>query len=254
MSRSIRIGVIPAAGSGVRLGYLGKILPKCLLPVYDKPLLYYIIKNMSMGGVRKIYIIVNYKKELIFEYIRTDSNLFKNIKVKFIFQKELKGIAEAILLVKNFIDGPFITILGDDASFIFSLDNLVDLFYKKKAVVVEGIAKEKDSNILKNTCCLNIDREKRIIKIKEKPRSPFSNLRGTGIYIFRPEIFDYIENTPISNIRNEREITDTINLIASKKLAYVDFLKGINININSCSDLLNAWLVFRKMNLTFYDR
>jgi dTDP-glucose pyrophosphorylase len=250
LKKRINIGVIPAAGSGLRLGYLGRILPKCLLPIYDKPLLYYIIKNMSTVGVKTIYIIVNYRCDLIFDYIKQEQDRFKNIKIKFIYQNKLKGIAEAILLVKKYINESFITILGDDASFVSSLKNLVDIYYSKKAIVVEAMVREKNIDILKNTCCLKVDREKRIIRIEEKPKIPFSNLRGAGIYIFDKCIFDYIEKTPISEIRNEREITDTIKLIASEKLAYADFLRGVNVNINTCSDLLSAWLEFKGSLLT----
>jgi len=236
----MKYGVIPCAGQGRRMGFLSHVLPKTLFPVWEKPLLHLIIENMLKLGVEKIFFIVNYKKETVKEYLER-AEFTKNFNRHFIEQKELKGIAHAISLTKDFIDDDFICILGDDLTITQGLDNLVKCFRDNNAILVEGAVPENNREILKSTCSIEIGPENKINKIVEKPETPSSNIRGTGIYLFSPKIFDYIEKTPVSNIRNEIEITDTINLVAQDNKAYCGFIDGINVNINSMKDLFEAW-------------
>jgi bifunctional UDP-N-acetylglucosamine pyrophosphorylase/glucosamine-1-phosphate N-acetyltransferase len=79
-----------------------------------------------------------------------------------------------------------------------------------------------------------------IREIVEKPLAPKSNLRGVGVYLFDPKVFDFIDVTPTSDKRNEKEITDTIGLIAKEGRAYGALINGVNINVNTYSDLLEA--------------
>lgn len=247
-SRKIRIGVIPAAGAGLRTGHLGKILPKCLFPLYDKPLLYYIIQNMKKVGVERVYIIVNYQKEMVVDYINEiEGNL--GLKIDFIVQPRLRGIAEAIELTKKYIREPFLVILGDDVTLTDSLTNLLDVFFKNNAVVVEGIVREKKIHLLRKTCCVEVKRNKMISRIQEKPKRPFSNLRGIGIYVFNPSIYDYIKKIPVSFTRNEKEITNTIQLAAKDGNAYGELINGVNVNVNGYDDLLQAWLIMKKYKI-----
>ena len=69
--KKVRIGVIPAAGGGKRMGYLSQILPKCLFPLYDKPIIHYIVENMKEVGINQLYIIVNYQKDKIIGYFES---------------------------------------------------------------------------------------------------------------------------------------------------------------------------------------
>jgi len=166
--------VIPAAGKGERMGYLSKILPKCLFPVYDKPILQHIFDKLTPLGIKKFYLITNYQEEKIKEYCESLS-----LNIEFIHQSELKGIAHAISLCEDLISKPFITVLGDDLT-VGDLKPLIRLFHRKKAVVVEGVVKEPNLEILRQTNCMEL-RSTRIIKIEEKPKKPFANLRGIGV-------------------------------------------------------------------------
>jgi dTDP-glucose pyrophosphorylase len=243
--KKIRIGVIPAAGRGERMGYLSRILPKCLLPLYDKPIIDYIIQNMKNIGIEQIYIPVFYQKEKIIEYLST--TVEDDVNLEFIKLDQLpKGIALTIASAKRFINEPFMVILGDDCTITHSLQNIVDAFFRTNAIAVEGVVRERSKNVLKSTCCLKLDKNKKILDIMEKPKSPISNIRGTGVYVFSPEIFKFIEMTPLSPPRSEVEITNTIKLVAQKGKAYAEFINGVNININTPEDLLKAWIVVRK--------
>ncbi len=243
----ISVGLIPAAGKGTRMGYLSHLLPKTLFPIYDKPLIHHIVDNMRRVGVKRIYVIVHYNKEKIIDYLKNQSEI-SDVTFEFIAQKELSGIANAILLTENKITTPFITILGDDCTVTPSLSNLVTTFYEKKAVVVEGVVEENNPEVLKQTCCVRSDSDGRILEIIEKPQNPSSNLRGTGVYVFDPRIFEEIKKTHVSSVRNEREITDTIGNVARLGKSYAAKINGINININNYENLLSAWEAVKKLN------
>jgi len=249
MTNKIRIGVIPAAGSALRLGYLSHLLPKTLFPIYDRPIFHHLIDQMESLGIEDIYVIVNVHKEKIVEYYK---NIKANLKARihFIEQKKLNGLANAILLTEKYIrDNPFLTILGDECSITDPLESMVDLFFKSDSVVTEMMIKETDKNILRQTCSARVDKNGRIIEIIEKPDDPPYLVRGCGIYLFSPRIFDFIKETPINPIRDEKEITATINNVAKQGKAFGYFTKGQNININDPDELLKASVRFKEYGI-----
>ena len=246
MTERVRIGVIPAAGTGRRLGYLSTLLPKTLFPLYDRPIIHYVINQMESLGIEDIYIIVNVHKEKVIEYIKFIEMNFR-AKIHFVEQEELNGTADAVLLTEKFIkDQPFILIYGDDCTITDSLRPMVDLFYQSKAIVVEGVVKEEDTKILQQTCSVNLNDDGKMIEIIEKPEKTPHNLRGCGVYIFSAEIFDCIRETPVHPIRKEKEITFTINRVASEGKAYGFVINGYNVNINDYNELLKASLLVRE--------
>lgn len=246
----IRVGVIPAAGRAKRMGYLGQILPKCLFPLYDRPIIHHVLENMRQVGVEQVYVIVNYHREKVMEYLQKVQHEI-GMGIEFVYQTRLSGIADAIMLAGKCIAEPFMVILGDDCTVTQSLDSIVRTFFEHDAAVVEGVVREDNTDILRATCCLELDQQKRIIKIVEKPDQPFSNLRGCGVYVFHSDIFEYIEKTPPSPPRMESEITQTIALVSRDGKAYGEFINGVNINVNSCEDLLQASLLAKEFRLGF---
>ncbi len=235
----INIGVIPIGGKGTRLGWLGTFLPKSLVPIGQKPMLYLIIKNMQIMGIEQIYLLVNYKSNLIKKYLKAETE-FKNLKIKYIRSEPNLGLADVILKTEKYIKEPFITILGDD----FTISHLLKLFaitkLPKDAIVLEAVCAEKNRTTLSQTCEIRVNSKNQITQAIEKPKRPKSNLRGCGIYLFKPQIFNFIRKTKKSSSSKKKEITDTINLVAQNKKAYAWHLKGINININTPQDLEKA--------------
>ena len=231
--RKIKIGVIPAAGKGSRISdlLLTRVLPKPMLPILNKPILAYVIENMKSMGVEDIYVIIGHKKEIIQEYFGNGEDF--DIKISYIEQQAPRGIAHAISLAKDYVKEPFTVILGDDLTIVKSLRNLVETFWDKSAWVVEGVVPENDLDVLKRTCCVALKKTGEIKEIIEKPVLPKSNLRGTGIYLFDSKVFDFIEATPISNTRGEKEITDTVGMVAKEGKAYGALINGTNINVNT---------------------
>jgi len=252
--RPLRVGVIPAAGQGKRLGYLGYILPKCLFPLYDRPILHHVIDNMKSSGVQEIFIIVNYQKEKIVEYIDKTRNELGVSCIRFVEQKQLTGIADAIQCVKDYVSEDFITILGDDCTESSSPLDLAETFFSNSCYALQAYIREKNIDAIRSACCITIKPNKQIVEVEEKPQNPKTRFRGCGIYIFSPKIFEYIHMTPIAPPRNEREISNTINLVAGEGRAYGEEINGVNYNINSFNDLLRASNKFKMLSKQFKDR
>lgn len=238
--KKFKVGIIPAAGKGLRLNdlLLTRVLPKPMLPILNKPLLEYVIENMKSVGVEDIYIIVGPKREIIQEYFGNGEDF--SLHITYIEQKPLRGIAHAISLTRDFVSEPFAVILGDDLTIASSLNNLVETFWEKNAWVVEGAVPEDNVEAIKRACCIALGTDGKINEIIEKPLVPKSNLRGIGVYICDAKVFDFIEATPVSEKRNEKEITDTIGLIAKQGKAFGALINGRNINVNTALDLMEA--------------
>lgn len=246
MKRRIRLGVIPAAGEGKRMGYLSDILPKCLFPLYDKPIIHYVVENMVRTGIEKIVIPIYSQRERISEYFKqVEKNI--NAEICLLPLKELpKGIALSIRTTEQIVDEEFMVILGDDITIVNSFQPLIDVFFSSHAVAVEAVVKEKEMQIIKRTCCVELRKDGRIVNITEKPQEPSTDLRGCGVYVFTPEIFEFIGRTPILPPRNEVEITNTIGLAAREGKAYGFQIDGANINVNTPDDLYKAWSAVMK--------
>jgi len=246
MKNKIKIGVIPAAGSGNRLGYLSNLLPKTLFPIYNRPIFHHLIDIMESVEIEDIYVIVNVHREYIKEYYKSIKIDLK-ARIHFILQKELNGLANAILLTEKYIGNqPFLVILGDECIITDSLKPMIDSFFDTKAIVTEMVIKENDNEILRQTCSLKIGKDNKILEIVEKPEKPPYIFRGCGIYLFKPEIFEFIRDTSIDPVRKEKDITTVINNVAKTGKAYGYFLNGHNININNSDELLKASILFKK--------
>lgn len=246
MDDIIRKGVILAAGSGIRLGYLSNLLPKTLFPVYDRPIFHHIIDQMEKLKIDEVYVIVNIHKDKIFEYYK-NIKLYLNLKIHFIEQKNLNGTANAILLTEKYIKNePFLVFLGDEFIITDSLKPMVNLFFKTNSIVTEAAIEENNKETLRQTCSACLEEDGRISEIIEKPDEPPYNIRGCGIYLFKPEVFNFIRETKINLVRNEKDITDTINNIAKVKKAYGYLINGYQININNSDELLKANNLIKK--------
>lgn len=235
----IRIGVVPVGGRGTRLGWLGNFLPKPLVPLGPKPMLYYAIKNLETMGIDTVYLLVNYKSNLIKQYVASEKE-FNKLKFRFIKSEQRFGLAEVILKTEKYINKSFVVILGDDFTKSTNLTDFIASHLSENAVVVEVIVKESRPDILSQTCEIYINSRKQITKAVEKPNKPKSKYRGCGIYLFTPQVYHYIRKTKYSKVSKKKEITDTINLASKDKKAYAWHLNGVNINVNTQQDLEEA--------------
>lgn len=210
-------GIILAGGNGTRLHPITISYSKQLLPIYDKPLIYYPLSTLLNLKIKDILIIVNQNQSKIFKKLLGDGSQF-GINLKYAIQKKPNGIAESLIIGKNFIKkDPVALILGDNIFYgqdLFKSIKTTDInngatifLYQVKNASQYGVAEFKNN---------------KIHSIIEKPKKPKSNLAVTGLYIYDNSVIDLVKKLKPSK-RGELEITDLNNIYAKKrKLNYVE--------------------------------
>ena len=163
MMKNVQVGVVLAGGKGTRLGWLGKFLPKSLVPIGQKPMLYYIIKNLKSMKITKIYLLVNYKKNLIKRYLAEEPE-FKEIDFYYIHSQPNLGLAQVIQKTERFIKEPFVVFLGDDFTICPKISQFPKKGLQKGIVAQEAVIRENDAKILSQTCEVFFDKEGKILK------------------------------------------------------------------------------------------
>ena len=202
--KNSRKGIILAGGIGSRLHPLTQIISKHLLPVFDKPMIYYPLSTLMLAGIREILIISTpqdlpkYKKLL-------KSGKQWGLKLSYIEQKKPNGIAEALILGKDFIkDSPSCLILGDNIYHGNDLSNILKDAVNDKNNSTIFVYQVKDPE---RFGILSVDEKGNPKKITEKPKSPKSNLAITGLYFFPKGVSSRAKDLKPSK-RGELEISE----------------------------------------------
>jgi len=216
----IKKGIILAGGKGTRMSPLTKAVNKQLLPIYDKPLIFYPLSILMLAKIKDILIIVNkgqldqYKK-----IIPNGNNL--GIKITYKEQAAPKGLPDAFILGEDFIGNANVAlILGDNFFYGQNLSTtLLNLSKLKKGakVLLHKVANPELFGVAK------INNKKKIISIKEKPKKFMSDLAITGLYFFDNNVINYSKKLKPSK-RGEIEIVDLLNKYKKKNKLYADFL------------------------------
>lgn len=204
--------LILAAGEGTRMRPLTANIPKPLLPVAGKPFLRHIIETLESLGIKDIYLLIGWKNLKIKEYFG-DGEKFK-VSLVYLYQEERLGTAHAVGIAKSVMDSDFLCLNGDIViakSYIKGILN----FYKSHEGDIVSLAKVDNPG---RFGVVELEGE-RVEKITEKPKLPKSNLINAGIYIFTPDIFKSIEETPKSS-RGEYEITDSMKILMKSNDIY----------------------------------
>jgi len=237
--------VILAGGRGLRLLPRGAGLPKPMLRVHNKPILEYIVSLLVGIGFRKAYLIVGYRKEVIRDYFKDGRDFglgITYIENRYIDDKKKGGLADAVLLTEGLVEGPFMTILGDEIYWRTKHKEMVHCFESELSCeTMIGIYRTDNLEDVKKNYAVKIDKKGRVKDLEEKPLTPWNNLVGCGTYIFGQSIFDYIRKTPFSSRTGRKEIADTLRIIVEAGNIVQAFpLGGCYININRPEDLQTA--------------
>ena len=234
----IKKGIILAGGYGTRMSPLTKAVNKQLLPIYDKPLIYYPLSVLMLSGIRDILIIVNKGQLYQFKKILPNGNNL-GIKISYQEQKYPRGLPDAFQVGKNFIGNSNVAlILGDNffygESLTEKLKNCVKL--KKGAKVILHPVRNPSAYGV-----ASINKKNKITKIIEKPKKFFSNLAVTGLYFFDNKVVDYTNNLKPSK-RKEVEIVDLLNKYKKNNKLSAEFLGrgGAWLDTGSIEDFYNT--------------
>ena len=216
----IRKGIILAGGKGTRMSPLTKAVNKQLLPIYDKPLIYYPLSILMLANIKDILIIVNkgqlnqYKK-----IIPSGKNL--GIKITYLEQNKPRGLPDAFVIGEKFVGKENVAmILGDNFFYGQNLTSklLENTKLKKGArVVLHKVPKPELFGVAK------INKNNKIIQIKEKPKKFLSDLAITGLYFFDNKVIKYAKKLKPSK-RGEVEIVDLLNFYKSKNQLSADII------------------------------
>ena len=208
----IKKGIILAGGLGTRMSPLTKAVNKQLLPIYDKPLIFYPLSVLMLAGIKNILIIVNAGQLSDFRKILPEKNNL-GITIHYLEQKKPGGLPEAFIIGKEFIGKDSIAlILGDNFFYGQSLSKKLEDSVKLKSGARVFLHPVKNPHLYGVATTNN---KNKITKIVEKPKITKSNLAITGLYFFDNQVVEFSKNLKPSK-RNELEITDLLNKYRKK--------------------------------------
>tara|TARA_B110000438_G_C15802018_1_gene645581 strand:- start:631 stop:1503 length:873 start_codon:yes stop_codon:yes gene_type:complete len=223
----IKKGIILAGGNATRLKPITNNISKHLLPVYNKPMIYYPLSNLIQGGIRNYMIITNQKDLLFYKNILGNGDKL-GLKIEYKIQKKPIGLPHAFILAENFINNePVCLNLGDHIFFgnqiTKSIKNNIENFSKTTIFSIWN-KNSKDYGILK------FDNNSQPIKIIEKPKINKPGYIVCGLYIYDKNVVEYSKKLKYSK-RNELEISDLNNI----------YIKNKNILVEKIDHIKNNW-------------
>jgi len=232
------VGAILAAGKGSRLQPLSGAYPKPLLPICNKPIVGYQLDYMRELGIKEVYMVVGELAEM-FERQLGDGSSY-GVKIHYLMQESQLGIAHAVMKLEKYITSPFLLFLGDIFIISDTLDDMIAKWKEHNAHAVLAVKVDTPDNIKRNFSVV-LENDGRVTRVIEKPRYPANDLKGCGIYMFDVSVFDAIRRTPRTAMRDEYEITESIQIyIGDGHPVYVSHALKDDINITFPEDLIDC--------------
>ena len=228
-------GVVLAGGTGSRLSPLTKITNKHLLPIYDKPMIFYPIETLVDAGITDILVVTGGKNAGDFLRLLANGKQFGLRHLNYAYQEGEGGIAEALALAEHFSDGESIIVILGDNIIEGSIRHAVEAF-KKQERGAKILLKEVHDAERFGVAEMEGDK---IIGIEEKPRRPKSNYAVTGFYMYDASVFSKVKTLKPS-MRGELEITDVNNAYIDEGTMTYSFLEGWWTDAGTFESLLRA--------------
>ena len=234
----IKKGIILAGGMGTRMSPLTKAVNKQLLPLYDKPLIYYPLSVLMLAGIKDILIIVNKGQLNQFQKILPKNN-YLGLNIQYKEQPEPRGLPDAFLIGEKFIGKDNVAlILGDNFFYGQNFTQKLRKCIKLKRGASVFVHPVKNPNLYG---VAKVNSKNTILKIIEKPKKFVSNLAVTGLYFFDNNVIKYSKNLKPSR-RKEIEITDLLNIYRGKSQLNSEMLGrgGVWLDTGSIEDFYSA--------------
>lgn len=237
------VGVILAAGKGARMYPFSERSPKPILPILNRPLLAHQIEVMRDCGIHEVHIVVGHLGYQVAGAFGDGSQY--GVRINFVEQESTLGLAHAVGALETRVQVPFLLMLGDIYFHLKApLRPLCDQVLNGEVNANLVSMYEPDPEMVRRNFVIQADERGRVLKVIEKPRYVDSQLKGCGLYVFDPHIFDAIRRTPRTAMRDEYEITDSIQILIND--GYVTHHHPIverDLNLTKPSDLLTINLI-----------
>jgi NDP-sugar pyrophosphorylase family protein len=211
MSVTPYLGVILAAGHGSRMGPFGEEMPKPVAPICNKPLLAYQIEHLRALGINEIIVVIGHLGHLITAALGDGSAY--GVRIRYVEQTQRLGLAHAVGQLEPHIDRPFVLMLGDIFFEVSDLGRMVRAFEEHRPAAVLATKNEPDPSAVRRNFSVHLRDDGTVRRVIEKPRFVETNLKGCGLYLFDLRIFDAIRRTPRTALRDEYELTDSIQIL-----------------------------------------
>lgn len=247
-------GVILAAGKGSRIQPFSDHTPKPMLPVLDRPLLVWQIEAMRELGVRDIVIVIGHLGHHVVQNLGRGESL--GVRLRYVEQEHVLGIAHAVAQLERFIARPFLLFLGDIFFETADLGSMLDLYHREGVDAVLAVKKEPNVEAIKRNFTVELDERGFVRRVIEKPRNPRTDLKGCGLYLFDPQVFDAIRTTPRTALRDEYELTHSIQIFIDQGFGVLPApVVQRDLNLSSPSDLLdiNLHVMGKRGSSTWID-
>ncbi len=228
-------GVILAGGLGTRLYPLTYVTNKHLLPVYNKPMIFYPINTLIKAGIAEIMVVVGGPHAGHFIQILRNGRDLGIKHLEFAYQEKEGGIADALSLAEDFLDGESVTVILGDNTTDADISKDVQEFNSGGVIFLKEVPDPQRFGVP----TFDSEDGSKIIRITEKPAKPDTNFAVTGLYIYDHQAFNFIKKIKPST-RGELEITDVNNFYIEKRQLKWSMLKGYWRDAGTFDTLLEA--------------
>lgn len=235
-------GVILAGGKGTRLLPITKVTNKHLLAIYNKPMIYYPLGVLTSAGIKDILIVTGPEHAGHFLNLLGSGKEF-GVRISYEVQEGAGGIAQALSLAEDFADKEKIAVILGDNIFEKSLHRAIRKFKNESTGAKIFLKKVEEANRFGVAEIKN----RKLVRIEEKPRAPKSDLAVTGLYLYDQTVFEKIKKLKPSR-RGELEITDVNNMYLKNKDLSYEIIEGDWTDAGTFNSLLKASMLAAKMS------